>query len=57
MISRESVLNNMYQCLIAMGMQHVPVIIFTYLFINMYIISMALRLLEVIHTLDSLSNT
>lgn len=39
MVSQESMVNNMYQCLIAVSMQHVPVIIFTYLFINMYIIS------------------
>lgn len=56
MISQESVVNNMYQCVIAMSI-HVPVITFTYLLINMYIISMSVRLLKVIHTLDSLSNT
>lgn len=32
--SQESAVNNVYQCLIAMSMQHV--IIFTYLFINVY---------------------
>jgi len=57
MISQEFTVNSTYQCLVAMSMQHVPVIIFTYLFINMYVISTSLRLLEVAHTLDSLSNT
>lgn len=56
MVSQESMVNNMYQCLIAVSMQHVPVIIFTYLFINMCIISVSPRLLKVTHTLDSLSN-
>lgn len=45
MVSQESTVNNTYQCLIAMSVQHVLVITFPYLFVNMYIITISLRLL------------
>lgn len=56
MISQESMANDTYQCLIAMSMQLMPVIICTYLFIRMHIIYMSPRLdsyfrFQVIHNI------
>lgn len=48
-VSQESTVNNMYQCLIAVSMQHVLVITFPYLFVDMCVITISLRLLKVTH--------